>query len=498
MSKLFMLFMIFYLLFWLNGCAASRQIKIETDASASLQAELLYLISDPNLANAQVGMLIEGLDDGKTLFRHNEHKLFIPASNMKLYTSAAALSILKPEFQFRTYFYTNGSLDHGTLYGDLIIRGSGDPTISGRFRENDIFAYFKDWQDSLRQAGIRKINGRIIADESFFSGSRVRRTWEWDDLPFYYAAQIGALSFNDNCIDLEIQPTLQPSDSVIVNLTPEFPEVTIINRARTVHRDSLRTFDITRERGQNIITLSGSIPVGSAVIRESITIEDPANYFVQILHHFWNQNGLEISARPVVIRGKSHINYDQLSVLFIHHSPPLPELLKVVNKNSNNFFAEQFLNVLGAVRYADGSQQSGLRAMNEWAASIGISPAEFNMVDGSGLSRKNLISPFSTATLLRYMYRHAHFNIFAESLPIAGVDGTLRLRMKDTRAAGNVRAKTGFVANTRCLSGYVNDADGRPYLFVIMINNYVVPTPYANNLQDRVCVLLSNFSRKGS
>jgi serine-type D-Ala-D-Ala carboxypeptidase/endopeptidase (penicillin-binding protein 4) len=497
MKKMITILLIFYLLFWLNGCATSRQISNEIDLFESLQAELLYLISDPNLANAQIGMVIEGLDDGKTLFRHNEHKIFIPASNMKLYTSAAALSILKPEFQFQTYFYTNGSLDNGTLNGDLIIRGMGDPTISGRFRENDIFAYFKDWQDSLKQSGIKKINGRIIADESFFSGSKVRRTWEWDDLPFYYAAQIGALSFNDNCIDLEIIPTMQPSDSVFITQNPEFSEVTIINRARTIHRDSIKTFDISRERGRNIITLSGGLPAGSSNIRQSITIEDPANYFVQVLHHFWRQNGMEISGQPDVISEKSVIDYDELSALFIHHSPPLSELLKVVNKNSNNFFTEQFLNTLGVARHAEGSQRSGLRAMNNWAASIGIAPAEFNMIDGSGLSRKNLISPFSTATLLRYMYRHPHFNIFAESLPIAGVDGTLRSRMKDTRAAGNVRAKTGFVGNTRCLSGYVNDADGRPYLFVIMINNYVVPTPYANNLQDKVCVLLSNFSRKG-
>ena len=489
--------MICYLLFWLNSCATSRQISNEMDPLESLQAELLYLISDPNLANAHIGMVIESLEDGKTLFRHKEHKIFIPASNMKLFTSAAALSILKPEFQFRTYFYTNGSLDKGTLHGDLIIRGTGDPTISGRFRDNDIFAHFKDWQDSLRQAGIQRIKGKIIADESVFIGSKVRSSWQWDDLPFYYAAQIGALSFNDNCIDLEITPTDQPSDSVVINMSPAFAEVNIINRAGTVHRDSLKTFEISRERGRNTITLSGGIPAGSSVIRQSITIEDPANYFVQVLHHFWRLNGMDISGKPDVISEKSSIDYDQLSVLFIHHSAALPELLKVVNKNSNNFFAEQFLNTLGMARHAEGSQQAGLRAMNNWAASIGIAPAEFIMVDGSGLSRKNLISPFSTAALLRYMYRHPHFNVFTESLPIAGVDGTLRSRMKDTRAAGNVRAKTGFVGNTRCLSGYINDADGRPYLFVIMINNYVVPTPYANNLQDKICVLLSNFSRKG-
>ncbi|MBD3224231.1 MAG: D-alanyl-D-alanine carboxypeptidase/D-alanyl-D-alanine-endopeptidase, partial [Caldithrix sp.] len=177
-----------------------------------------------------------------------------------------------------------------------------------------------------------------------------------------------------------------------------------------------------------------------------------------------------------------------------NRSPATPQLIKTVNKRSNNFFAEQLLTTIGMQVAKKGSRRTAVNRVMSWLNSIGILNREFIMIDGSGLSRKNLIAPISTARLLRTMYNHADFQLYYESLPIAGVDGTLRYRMKGTAAEGNVRAKTGYVSNVRCLSGYVKDKKQRPYIFVIMVNHYSVPTSYVNQFQDNICNILCNYN----
>jgi D-alanyl-D-alanine carboxypeptidase/D-alanyl-D-alanine-endopeptidase (penicillin-binding protein 4) len=476
------------------SCTHTKPVPLhEPDATFLLHKQIESLLRDPNLASAQIGIYIENLHNGRIIFQHNPFKRFIPASNMKLYTTATALNRLGAEFRYKTGFYINGSIQDSELDGDLIIRGSGDPSISGRFKEDDIFALFRDWADSLKKHGIARIQGNLIGDESYFSGSKLGFGWQWDDEPYWYSAQTNALSFNDNCVDLTIIPGDSAGVPARVETNPSSDFVRIENTAVTVHPDSLSRINISRCRAVNTIEVSGGIPVDRKPIKESITIENPGSYFLKHLRSILDSSGVSVQGECRIIN--SPPEYDSMNRIFVHRSPQFGELIRVVNKGSHNFYADQLFKTLGSEIKRNGDWRTASEVVKEWLRGIGVAIDQISIYDGSGLSRVNLITPTSTAALLRHMYYHPEFELFYDSLPIAGVDGTLKRRMKGTAAEGNVRAKTGYVMHARALSGYVHDQDETPYLFVIMANHYSVPTPYINLFQDRICILMSNFSR---
>ena len=471
------------------SCNPAHYSRIDALSSPlnSLRIDINYLINDPKLQNANIGIYIQSLSDQKILYVRNEYKLFIPASNLKLFTTATALSQLGPNFRFNTEILKNGTVSDDTLFGNLIVRGGGDPTFSGRFHNGATLGCFSDWTDSLRQKGIRVISGKIIGDDSFFSGPSLAEGWDWDDLPFWYAAESGALSLNDNCVDI----TLTPADSiglpVRVNVDPLVDGIQIINNSITVAQDSLSTLSITRTMGKNEIVINGEYPLSKRTIRRSITVSNPTAYFLSGAKQGLANSGIEILQQDLIIK-------DDPTSLFRYHSVKLPQIIKVVNKKSHNFYAEQLLKSIGADFYGNGSFKSGCREVMRWAASIGIDNDELIMVDGSGLSRKNYITPRATARLLEYMSAQKQFLHYYNSLPISTIDGTLKNRMVGSIAAKHVHAKTGYLSHVRNLSGYLRGKDGKLYLFVILVNNYSVPTPYINNLQDRICSLLYNYS----
>ncbi|MCB0283705.1 MAG: D-alanyl-D-alanine carboxypeptidase/D-alanyl-D-alanine-endopeptidase [Calditrichaeota bacterium] len=480
-------------IFLFISCAPTKIEHSLTNREKFIQ-EVNYLVDDPELANAQVGLYIEALKDNETIYSHNEKKLFVPASNEKLYTTASALELLDSTYQFKTEFYQSGKINAGVLDGNLIVRGMGDPSISGRFRDSDILAFFKDWADSLKAHGINEIDGDLIGNESFFSGNKLGYGWNWDDEPYWYSAQIGALSFNDNCVDITIKPGEKPGDNVVVTTNPVSEYFNILNTATTISSDSNSTLRIDRTRGKNEIVITGGLPVSKRESSLSITIEDPASWFVTVLADVLIREG--ISLKGHILTDDSNFNQnspDSLSHIFTAYSKNLAQMVKVVNKGSHNFYAEQIFKTLGAEINKKGSARESSQIISDWLAGIGVPDNLAISVDGSGLSRMNLVSPFSTAAILRHMYKSKNFKPFYDSLPIAGVDGTIKSRMKDTVAQGVVRAKTGYVRYVRSLSGYTTDRDGNDYLFVIMVNHYSVPTSYINNFQDKICILLTNY-----
>ncbi len=479
---------------WFSACTALRQTKQEpqkADALTELREQIAYLIDDPNLSNAQIGIYIESLRNGRIIFKSNEHKLFMPASNMKLFTTAAGLTLLGTDFRYHTPVYAMGTRRSGVLNGDLVVEGKGDPTISGRYHEGDRFAIFKSWADSLKKHGIRTIGGDLIANNAYFPDNGLRPGWAWDDQPYYYAAQVNALTFNDNCVDLEIIPGGQPGDTLKVRQYPDINYLNILNRAVTVKKDTLADIDITRRRGENVVEITGSVTADSDTIFESITVEQPGYFFLKALQHVLQSEGIAIEGDIRVDDGYTLADTNRL---FTHTSPDLAQIITTTNKRSHNLYAEQLLNTIGGIKRKEASRRAGITAVKHWLNGIGVVDRAFIMRDGSGLARKNLIAPYSTATLLRKMYFHPDFSVYYQSLPVAGVDGTLKRRMRGTQAKGNVHAKTGYVGHVRCLSGYVHDQNKNPYVFAIMLNHYSIPTPYVNELQDKICVLLSNFS----
>jgi D-alanyl-D-alanine carboxypeptidase/D-alanyl-D-alanine-endopeptidase (penicillin-binding protein 4) len=486
------------ILFLLPGC--SRQVRLPAEQQGGSRPETLvqkinYLISDPELFNAQIGVYIESVDRGDVLFALNEHKVFIPASNMKLFTTASALLRFGPAFRFQTGIYAGGAVRKNILEGNLIIKGSGDPSLAPRFSDGDSRKFFRSWADSLKARGISKINGNIVGDASYFQANALGYGWQWDDEPYWYSAQISALCFNDNCVDVTVQAGEQIGAKPSVTLSPPTSYVSVENNAVTTAPDSNRTLFLTRPRQQNIISISNEIPVNKPRYTESISVEDPAQFFVHVLKEILEEEGIEVSGEPLTVTEPSAIDYTSLTALFIHQSPPLSEIIAAVNKPSQNLYAEQLLIKQAAEFGAAATAAEGARVVNATLAGMGVTASEFLMHDGSGLSRMNLISPNSVAHLLRYMAKSVYAACFMESLPVAGVDGSLRRRMKDTPAQGKIWAKTGFVGHVRNLSGYAQSADGEMFLFSILVNNYLVPTPSINLLQDRICVLLANFKR---
>jgi D-alanyl-D-alanine carboxypeptidase/D-alanyl-D-alanine-endopeptidase (penicillin-binding protein 4) len=343
--------------------------------------------------------------------------------------------------------------------------------------------------------GISSIEGDIIGDESYFQTNRLGYGWQWDDEPFWYSAQISALTFNDNCIDVSVHAADNAGDPPSVTLSPPTAYFKIINEAVTTKSDSIRTLYLSRQRMKNVLLVQNEIPKNKPRYFESISVDDPARYFIFVLKEVLESKGIKVKGSVKTSSEKNQIQYQEFLPLFTHYSPPLSEIITVINKRSQNLYAEQLLITLAAEYGNKAAAEAGADVVNETLAAMGISTDEFLMHDGSGLSRVNLISPNTVGLLLRYMSNHKFFPYFFDSLPIGGIDGTLRRRMLGMPAQGRVHAKTGYVGHVRNLSGYVISKDDETFVFSILVNNYLIPTSAINLLQDQICTVLANFSR---
>jgi len=489
---------LFFLLILGIGCTRHPSIVQKRDALEKLSHELDYFFSDPSFANAFWGVAIKSIDTGEILYLHNENKGFMPASNMKLFTTASSLLKLGENYRFQTNLYVNGTIDDsGVLQGDLIIRGVGDPTISGRFHDGNATQVFEDWADSLKQKGIRAISGRIIGDDNYFTDEIMGAGWSWDYQSDYYAAQISALSFNDNCEEIIFSPGDSVGAPTTFRLVPQTDYVTVINKVVTA--DKVKGTDIiyNRERGRNIITCSGSLYIEDKNKMDWFSVENPTLFAATIFKETLQKKGIDVKGEAYDIDDVIDYRYNSRTedIVARYISPPLSEIVLTINKVSQNLYAELLLRVLGKEFGGEGSAVKGAEIEKELFAKMGINPDYLVIADGSGLSRVDLVTPLSVVKLLTFMYRQPVGESYVDTLPIAGVDGTIRKRMKGTAAEGNVRAKTGYIGGVRALSGYVTTKDDEHLAFSMICNNYTVPTALANHVQDTVCERLANFSR---
>lgn len=460
-----------------------------------LREQLDDSFNDPSFNNAFCGVFVRSLKTGEVIYKRNADKLFIPASNMKLFTSAAALILLGPNYVYETNLFANGIIKNGSLEGDLIIQGSGDPTISNRFFPGSITNIFENWADSLITKGITKINGNVYGDDTNFDNIGLGKGWAWENESYWFSAPSGALSFNDNSIEIRISPT-DINFPANIKVIPETKYVTLISKVVTVGNSEEQSIKVSRLRGTNLISISGKIKKNSSTIVENVSISDPTMFFLTILKEVFEKKGITITGKIGSINSSEKIIFSQnLTPLIVHQSVPIKLIIKELNKNSNNFYAEQLLKTIGFEVYGYGSTENGVKACRELFNEMGINPENMMMVDGSGLSQLNLVTPRQIVNLLSYMHKSELFNYFYDSLPIAGVDGTLSNRMIKTAAQNNVRAKAGFNVNTSTLSGYVKTVSGEMLSFSILINNFLAPSSLANYILDNVCNKLANFIR---
>ena len=489
---------------------------------AELQSQIDQIVHQPVLQSGFFAIKIVSLDTGQIIFEQDANKFVRPASNMKLYTVAAAFDRLTSDYHFITSVYAKEKPDKGTIKGDLIVFGRGDPSIAARFNNGDYFKGINDLADRIVAAGIRRVKGDLVGDESYFNGAPLGSGWEWEDLQWGYGAQVSALTVNDNAIDLTVKPADRVSAPVVVTAGPPTASfMKIENRAVTSPRGSKSDLRIYRGLGANTLELTGSLALGDSGFSGSVAVSDPALAFVALLRDALSKRGVKIDGRlrtvdartgglfPNLSLGVAQSNANQSAFLEIAslQSPPFNLIAAHTLKPSQNLYTEIILRTLGKQRTAASAppttsissatdEDTGLEIVRDFLHQAGVSDSSLYLSDGSGLSRNDMITANATVQLLTYMTKHRYFTAFRDALPIAGVDGTLRTRMRGTPAENNVRAKTGSLSSVASLSGYVTSAAGEHFVFSMMLNNYPDAAALCRDSIDAIAVLLASFAGK--
>jgi D-alanyl-D-alanine carboxypeptidase/D-alanyl-D-alanine-endopeptidase (penicillin-binding protein 4) len=514
-----------WLLLAISVCAQPTAAPKAPTTLAELQQRLTEQVTHPRFAAGTFAVKIVSLDSGKTWFEQDAHKLVSPASNSKLYTMALALDKLGGDYRIRTSLYATARLDTaGTLSGDLIVYGRGDPGFNARRFNGDIFRALQPLVAALANAGVREISGDLIADESYLVGARYGSGWVWDDLNYYYGAEISALTINDNTVRVSVKPGGVIGSPAQLSLSPANDYLVLSNRTQTVATNGPQALNFYRPLEQNVVYVSGSIPLRSDEVSSTVTVPDPANLFAALFRAALVRNGIKVHGQTRtanwLTRQAQPLNFAALIELGAVESQPMRELNKEVQKPSQNLYTDLMLAHVGAVEReralarrdatalapssetvvgATTSEDLGIRELDKFLAKIGVKRGDVRFEEGSGLSRNNLLTANATITLLQHMSRHPEAAAYLDALPIAGVDGTLRNRMKGTRAEGNVRAKTGTLRWANGLSGYVTTTAGERLAFSLFLNRYANPSAEnsARAELDRVAVLLAEFAGRG-
>jgi D-alanyl-D-alanine carboxypeptidase/D-alanyl-D-alanine-endopeptidase (penicillin-binding protein 4) len=528
-------------------CALALVLTLQLSAVAAkkpapkkdLGKEIAAVLRQPPLDRAHWGIDVVDLETGKTLFSQNPEQLFLPASNAKLFTTAAALAIAGPEYRFRTTVEAQGKIDgHGRLSGDLVIVGRGDPNISGRTlpyalktqRTPPHTQILEEMADQVARSGLKMVDGDLIGDDTYYAFERYAEGWAQDDLQWIDGAPVSALSFNDNVVFVNIQPGEQPGDKALITVEPETGYYELDNRIVTTSAGVTKRIGIHRDAGSKKIVLWGSLPLGDAGMKEPLAIEDPAAFVAQLFRALLERRGITIRGQARARHGEGAQFFDLIQlppkdqpptplvlptpgidnppsstpaqrapdadlpstnkVLAEHFSTPLLDDIRIINKTSQNLHAELALRLAGKLRGSGGSFEGGNAAVKQFLLQAGVKEDEFVFLDGSGLSRRDLVTPAATVQLLIYAARQPWGPAFEESLPVSGVDGSLADRFQNTPAAGLVHAKTGSLSHVNALSGYGRTQAGKRRVFSIFCNNHNLPGSKVLAAMDAVMQVL--------
>ena len=476
----------------------------EPKTSTRLQADLERLIESPRWNGDQWSVLVVSLDKGDTLFDHQGSQALTPASNLKLFTTAAALYYLGPQFRYNTFLLSDGKIENGVLNGDLVVYGTGDPSFSSRFGRRD--AIWHAFADTLAALGVREVRGAVVGDGSYFAGPGTGQGWQESYINASYAAPSSALSYAENIALVQIKPAAKAGWRPEVSVVDGDDGIAVVNEAHTVGRG--RTFiNVTRTAYDGPILVRGQVSRRGGAVLRSIPVSDPPRYAAAAFRQVLISKGINVtggvrsvqreSDSPVtgrVVFAPALEQQPPVRVLAIHQSPPLIEILDIVNKKSHNLFAEQTLRTIGRVAAGDGSVEGGYNAVQQLLArETGSLPNDLRMDDGSGLSVLDRTSARTVIHLLSFMAKSPMFESYWSTLPEAGVSGGLR-RMYGTPAQANLKAKTGTIDHVSSLSGYVRAADGERLAFSIISNN-VPSTNRAKRIEDAIGVRLASYNR---
>jgi serine-type D-Ala-D-Ala carboxypeptidase/endopeptidase (penicillin-binding protein 4) len=457
-------------------------------------------LASPDFRTAHWGILVVDAERGDTIVSHNAAKLFMPASNMKIITGAVALAQLGPDYRFRTTLLASGPIVEGKLRGDLVIVGRGDPTASDHMRGDAMLAML-EIADSIAARGIARIEGRIRAEGDAFPGVIYGYGWSWDELDEPYSAGVDELYFNEGFSRIIVRGGAFPGEPVTASVLPSrgYPRVRVDARTVAAPDSMLAAGDalitppsirVERDTTPGTVVIRGMIaPHDSQLVRFAHAV--PPTAYVTALQEALEARGLAVAGSDSASRGVSPATMDTIAVIL---SPPLREIMPAFQKPSQNQIGEILLRTLGLERTGVGIPDSGRAVIERQLLEWGVARDGFLVRDGSGLSRYNYLSPETIVRVLDIMRRDTVFQVFYGALPVAGIDGTLANRMKGTYAEANARAKTGFIAQARSLSGYVTSADGRLLIYSLLCNNWTIPVRAVERVQDTIVAKLAGMA----
>jgi D-alanyl-D-alanine carboxypeptidase/D-alanyl-D-alanine-endopeptidase (penicillin-binding protein 4) len=486
----------------------------EPAGNAKFRQTVETTLADPMAQQSFIGILVVDAETGKTLYELNADKFFTPASNTKLFTTTLAVSTLGPDYRFRTTIETSGTLDSaGRLRGNLVLVGRGDPDFSNRYMPFDAKNPFDgtpdkpvaDLADAIVAKGVKEIDGDIVGDDSYFPYDPYPEGWAIGDVPFYYGAPVSAICLDDNSLDLKVTPGDSVGAAAWVSVEP-WPGYDVYDYdVTTGATDSLVQFDVVLQPGPKPYLLRGSVPLGHATIDEPLAMPDPASYAAALLKRLLEARGVRITgiARaqhgPLPAEGmaldpprqaSSPAEMANRTVLAERDSQPLIEIIRVLNKVSQNLHAELLLHAVAKQKTGVGSLSAGLQIEKDFLKSIGIPDGDVLLDDGSGLSRENLVTPRAVVALLEYDRKQPWGEAYFSTFPVAGVDGTLDNRMIGTPAAGRLEGKTGSVEHTQALSGVATTLNGEQVIFSMFDNHNGAKGRDAIKILDAIAVAM--------
>ena len=467
------------------ACASAlvAQDQVAPLDRAAVEKALAALLAEPALGGARIGVVVAQGSEAAFVVAHDADKGFLPASNMKLVSGAVALATLGADFRWTTRVQTAAALADGVLQGDLLLVGDGDPSLGGR-PATDPFEPMRDLVRQLGEAGVKRIGGRIVGVDDCQADEHIGRGWQWDYLGDDYAAQFGGLCFAENAATLFVSGTEEGSPPLL-RVEPDIRYV--LGRADFTcgPADAKAALDVTRQPFTNSFLVRGALPAGAAEQRFRLSVENPTRYAAQGLAGALQRAGVQTGAA---------VDGDDVGVpaqpwreLAQWQSKPLRELMAPMMKDSQNLYAEQFARTAARVAGSNGSRAATDAHVREALAKLGIDARGMVLADQSGLSRRNLVQPRQLVALLQAMWAAPFRDVYFESLPVAGVDGTLRGRLRETAAKGRLRAKTGTIDMVSALSGVLDPQDPKhpPVFFSVMLNHYTCTSAQARDAMDR-------------
>jgi D-alanyl-D-alanine carboxypeptidase/D-alanyl-D-alanine-endopeptidase (penicillin-binding protein 4) len=485
-------------------CAAKHDGKREerspkrSAAAARFGARADALLGAAPSSKGDWGLLIVDSQSGETLFEKNADSYFVPASNMKLFTTALALAKLGPDYKFHTTLETRGTISPGgILSGDVVLVGRGDPNLSNRKFPYELKEEFEglpekalaELADALVARGVKEISGDVIGDDSYFPRERYPNGWEIDDMVWEYGAAISAIVVDDNTVAVTLTPGEKMGDPVQASVAPLTPDFALQNDVTTSAAEVKSDLTLTREPGASLVVVRGTLPAKSAPRKLVLAIEEPAQHAASLLAALLAERGVKLDGKIRAVH-VPEADVTPRAVLAEHVSVPLGDSVKLVNKISQNLHTEMLLRTAARRNGLWSTPEEMLKIPQDFYATAGIAPDDVIQTDGSGLSRHDLVTPRSIVTLLKYAQGQTWFAPYYASLPVAGIDGSLQDRMKGTVAAGRIHAKTGSVEHVRTLSGFAETPSGRRLIFSFLSNNQGGKSHEAADALNGLCVAM--------